>query len=49
MIGWNASRAPSRERAAIYVPKLLEINKGKPFILAGWSLGGHCRTPAVSA
>ena len=34
------------ERAAEYVPKLLEINgwtdgkSGKPFILAGWSLGG---------
>ncbi len=27
------------ERAAEYVPKLLELHKG-PFILAGWSLGG---------
>ncbi|WP_454792871.1 polyketide synthase Pks13 [Mycolicibacterium lutetiense] len=27
------------ERAAEYVPKLLEMHKG-PFILAGWSLGG---------
>ncbi|BBY13067.1 polyketide synthase Pks13 [Mycobacterium marseillense] len=29
-----------QERAAQYVPKLLEMNGGKPFILAGWSLGG---------
>lgn len=29
-----------QERAAQYVPKLLEMNDGKPFILAGWSLGG---------
>jgi polyketide synthase 13 len=28
------------ERAAEYVPRLLELNSGKPFILAGWSLGG---------
>jgi polyketide synthase 13 len=27
------------ERAAEYVPKLLEVHKG-PFLLAGWSLGG---------
>ncbi|OPE54633.1 thioesterase domain-containing protein, partial [Mycolicibacterium diernhoferi] len=27
------------ERAAEYVPKLLELHKG-PFVLAGWSLGG---------
>ncbi|WP_102145234.1 polyketide synthase Pks13 [Mycobacterium hubeiense] len=27
------------ERAAQYVPKLLEMHKG-PFVLAGWSLGG---------
>ncbi len=27
------------ERAAEYVPKLLELHKG-PFLLAGWSLGG---------
>ncbi len=27
------------ERAAEYVPKLLEMHKG-PFVLAGWSLGG---------
>ncbi len=34
------SRAPSQERAAEYVPKLLEIGGSGPFILAGWSLGG---------
>ena len=28
------------ERAAEYVPKLLEIGGNGPFILAGWSLGG---------
>jgi len=28
------------ERAAQYVPKLLEMNPGGPFVLAGWSLGG---------
>ena len=28
------------ERAAEYVPKLLEIQGNGPFILAGWSLGG---------
>jgi polyketide synthase 13 len=29
-----------QERAASYVPKLLEIGGNGPFILAGWSLGG---------
>jgi len=29
-----------QERAAEYVPKLLEIGGNGPFILAGWSLGG---------
>ncbi len=28
------------ERAAAYVPKLMEINGKGPYILAGWSLGG---------
>ncbi|MEO3759943.1 polyketide synthase Pks13 [Mycobacterium sp. B14F4] len=28
------------ERAREYVPKLLELNGDRPFILAGWSLGG---------
>ncbi|WP_457149028.1 polyketide synthase Pks13 [Mycobacterium sp. URHB0021] len=28
------------ERAAEYVPKLLEMNGNGPYILAGWSLGG---------
>ncbi|RAV07812.1 polyketide synthase [Mycolicibacterium sp. GF69] len=28
------------ERAAEYVPKLLELNGDRPFVLAGWSLGG---------
>lgn len=29
-----------QERAAQYVPKLLELGGDQPFILAGWSLGG---------
>lgn len=28
------------ERAREYVPKLLELNGDRPFVLAGWSLGG---------
>jgi polyketide synthase 13 len=40
MIGLERVEGSIEERAAVYVPKLLEINGGKPFILAGWSLGG---------
>ena len=40
MYGLERVEGTIEERAAIYVPKLLELNKGKPFILAGWSLGG---------
>jgi polyketide synthase 13 len=40
MIGLERVEGSIEERAAQYVPKLLEINGGKPFILAGWSLGG---------
>ncbi|MDH6245429.1 polyketide synthase Pks13 [Mycobacterium sp. OTB74] len=46
MIGLERVEGTIEERAAQYVPKLLELNgwvdgkKGKPFILAGWSLGG---------
>jgi polyketide synthase 13 len=56
MIGLERVEGSIEERAAQYVPKLLELNgwvsgasgatgegvaqRGKPFILAGWSLGG---------
>ncbi|MCV7374876.1 type I polyketide synthase [Mycolicibacterium arabiense] len=46
MIGLERVEGSIEERAAVYVPKLLEINgwtdgrTGKPFVLAGWSLGG---------
>lgn len=49
MIGLERVEGTIEERAAVYVPKLLELNgwaggEGenlrKPFILAGWSLGG---------
>ncbi len=40
MYGLERVEGTVQERAAQYVPKLLEINDGKPFILAGWSLGG---------
>ncbi|MDF2822644.1 MAG: putative polyketide synthase [Mycobacterium sp.] len=46
MIGLERVEGTIEERAAVYVPKLLELNgwadgkKGKPFVLAGWSLGG---------
>ena len=40
MIGLERVEGSIEERAAQYVPKLLEINGDKPFILAGWSLGG---------
>ncbi|MET0898315.1 MAG: acyltransferase domain-containing protein, partial [Mycobacterium sp.] len=40
MIGLERVEGTIAERAAVYVPKLLELNGSKPFILAGWSLGG---------
>jgi len=50
MIGLERVEGSIEERAEQYVPKLLELNgwvdsdgqkkQGKPFILAGWSLGG---------
>lgn len=40
MYGFERVEGTVQERAAEYVPKLLEMNEGKPFILAGWSLGG---------
>jgi polyketide synthase 13 len=40
MIGLERVEGTVRERAAQYVPKLLELNGSKPFILTGWSLGG---------
>ncbi|WP_246231181.1 polyketide synthase Pks13 [Mycolicibacterium sediminis] len=46
MIGLERVEGTIEERAAQYVPKLLELNgwidgeKGKPFLLTGWSLGG---------
>ena len=39
MYGFERVEGSIEERAAQYVPKLLEMHKG-PFILAGWSLGG---------
>jgi polyketide synthase 13 len=40
MYGLERVEGTVQERAAQYLPKLLEMNGGKPFILAGWSLGG---------
>jgi polyketide synthase 13 len=40
MFGLERVEGTVQERAAQYVPKLLEMNDGKPFVLAGWSLGG---------
>ncbi|BBZ30875.1 polyketide synthase PKS13 [Mycolicibacterium madagascariense] len=46
MLGLERVEGTIQERAAQYVPKLLELNgwtdgaSGKPFILTGWSLGG---------
>ncbi|KGI70278.1 polyketide synthase Pks13 [Mycolicibacterium rufum] len=40
MYGIERVEGSIEERAAEYVPKLLEINGDRPFILAGWSLGG---------
>src|ERR1700753_2895299 len=40
MYGLERVEGTIQERAAQYVPKLLELNGSKPFILTGWSLGG---------
>ena len=40
MYGIERVEGSIEERAAEYVPKLLELNGDRPFILAGWSLGG---------
>ncbi|MGZ8713210.1 MAG: polyketide synthase Pks13, partial [Mycobacterium sp.] len=40
MYGIERVEGSIEERAREYVPKLMEINGGRPFILAGWSLGG---------
>ncbi len=40
MYGLERVEGSIEERAAIYVPKLLEMGGDGPFILAGWSLGG---------
>jgi polyketide synthase 13 len=40
MVGLERVEGSIEERAAQYVPKLLELNGDKPFILTGWSLGG---------
>ena len=40
MYGIERVEGAIQERAAEYVPKLLEIGGSGPFILAGWSLGG---------
>jgi polyketide synthase 13 len=40
MYGIERVEGSIQERAAEYVPKLLEMQGNGPFILAGWSLGG---------
>lgn len=40
MYGLERVEGTVAERAAQYVPRLLALNAGKPFLLAGWSLGG---------
>ncbi len=40
MYGFERVEGSISERAAQYVPKLLEMGGNGPFILAGWSLGG---------
>nr|WP_241566475.1 polyketide synthase Pks13 [Mycolicibacterium elephantis] len=40
MYGIERVEGSIEERAREYVPKLLELNGDKPFMLAGWSLGG---------
>jgi polyketide synthase 13 len=40
MYGFERVEGSIEERAAVYVPKLRELQGDGPFILAGWSLGG---------
>ena len=40
MYGFERVEGSIEERAAEYVPKLMEMQGNGPFILAGWSLGG---------
>ena len=40
MYGFERVEGSIEERAAQYVPKLLEIGGNGPFVLVGWSLGG---------
>lgn len=40
MYGFERVEGSIEERAAEYVPKLLDMGGSGPFILAGWSLGG---------
>ncbi len=40
MYGFERVEGTIEERAAQYVPKLIEIQGDGPYILAGWSLGG---------
>jgi polyketide synthase 13 len=40
MYGFERVEGTIQERAAQYVPKLLELQDRGPFVLAGWSLGG---------
>jgi len=40
MYGFERVEGSIQERAAEYVPKLIDIQGNGPFILAGWSLGG---------
>ena len=40
MYGFERVEGTIEERAAIYVPKLIEMQGDGPYILAGWSLGG---------
>ncbi len=40
MYGFERVEGSIEERAAQYVPKLMEMGGNGPFVLAGWSLGG---------
>jgi polyketide synthase 13 len=40
MYGFERAEGSIEERAAQYVPKLIEMQGDGPYILAGWSLGG---------
>jgi polyketide synthase 13 len=40
MYGFERVEGSIEERAAAYIPKLVEMQGDGPFILAGWSLGG---------